>query len=61
MLTVGVGSGSADPYLWLMDTNPTPDPAPIFSDLKDARKIIYFSNFFYNNLPAGTLSSVLLI
>ncbi len=33
------GSGSPDPYLWLMDPNPT----PFFSDFKDAKKIfLYF-------------------
>jgi hypothetical protein len=36
--------------------DPAPDPTPFFSDLKDAKNII-----FYYNLPAGTLSSVLKI
>ena len=43
----------ADPYLWLMD----PDPTPFFSDFKDAKK----NHIFSYNLPAGTLSSVLKI
>ncbi len=25
-----------DPYLWLMDPDPTPDPTPFFSDFKNA-------------------------
>jgi hypothetical protein len=35
----------ADPYLWLTDPGPTPDPTPFFSDFKDAKKLI-FSYFF---------------
>ncbi len=38
------GSGSADPYLRLMDPDPTPDPTPFFSDLKEAKK--KFPHFF---------------
>ncbi len=34
-----------------------PDPTPFFSDFKDAKKLIF--HIFSNNLPAGTLSSVL--
>ncbi len=30
----GSGSGSADPYLWLMDPNPTSDQTPFFGDFK---------------------------
>ncbi len=52
------GSGSADPYLWLTDPNPTLDPSPFFTNFKDAKKIIFFSRVFSHNLPAGTLSSV---
>jgi hypothetical protein len=37
----GSGTGSADPYLWLMD----PDLTPFFSDFKDAKKN-YFYHFF---------------
>ncbi len=43
-MTIWCGSGSSDPYLWLMDTDPdptldpTPDPTP-FSD--DYRHIIF--------------------
>jgi hypothetical protein len=40
-----------------MDSDPTPDPTPFFSDFKDAKKFIFFSY----NLPAGTLSSALKI
>ncbi len=37
-----------DPYLCLMD----PDPTPLFSDFKDAKKSFSFHVFF--NSPAGT-------
>jgi hypothetical protein len=37
-LTFWCGSGSADPHLWLMDPDPTPDPTPFFRDFKDAKK-----------------------
>ncbi len=53
----GSGSGSPDPYLWLMDPDPTldptPDPTPFFIDLKDAimQKIIIFSHFFLITCP----------
>jgi hypothetical protein len=40
-----------------MDPDPTPDPTPFFSELKDEKKIIFFIFFSYD-LPAGTLSSV---
>ncbi len=43
------GCGSADPYLWLMD--PAPDPTPFFSDLEDAKKIIFFLIFFLITYP----------
>ncbi len=33
-VTFWCGSGFADPYLWLMDSDPTPDPTPFFSDLR---------------------------
>ena len=42
-----------DPYLLLMDPDPTPDPTPFFIDFKDAKK-----NFLSYNLPTGTSSSV---
>jgi hypothetical protein len=60
-VTVWCGSGSVDPYLGLMDPDPTPDPTPVFSDIKDAKNIVFI--FFSHNLPvpAGTLSSVLKI
>jgi hypothetical protein len=38
------------------DPDPTPNPTPFFSDIKDAKK-----NCFSYNLRAGTLSSVLKI
>ncbi len=40
------GSGSADPYLWLMD--PHPDPAIFVSNLQDVnKKLIFLSIFVY--------------
>ncbi len=36
----GSTSGSADPYLWLKEPDPTPDPLPFFGDFKEAK------NFF---------------
>ncbi len=48
-MTFWCGSGSTDPYLWLMD----PDPTPFFIDFKDAKKI-----FFSYNWPTRTSSSV---
>ncbi len=50
----------ADPYLWLMDPNPTSDPTSFVSDWV-AKKIIFFSKFFSYNLTTGTFSSVLKI
>ncbi len=38
----GSGSGSADPFLWLMD----PDPATFFIDLQDASKKLIFYTVF---------------
>jgi hypothetical protein len=34
----GSWSRSANPYLLLMDPDPTPDPTPFFSDFKDGKK-----------------------
>ncbi len=54
------GSGSSDPYLWLMDPDPdqTPDPTLLSSvTLKMQKK--KFPLFFSYNLPTGTLSLVL--
>ncbi len=50
---VSVRSGSADPYLWLMNPapDPTPHPSAFFSDLKN-----FFSYFFSYNLPAGSVA-----
>jgi len=44
------GSGSVDPYLLLSDPDLTPDPAPFFSDFKDAKKL-FFSIFFLITYP----------
>jgi hypothetical protein len=43
-VTFWCGSGPVDPYLLLMDPDPTPDPTPFFSDFKDAKK--YFFSYF---------------
>ncbi len=59
-VTFWCGSGSADPYLWLLDPDPYPYPASFFSDLK-MQKNIFFSLFFSYNWNTGTLSSVLKI
>ncbi len=40
----------ADPYLWLMDPDPTPDPTAFFSDLKDVKKF-FFLIFFLTSYP----------
>jgi len=47
------GFGSVDPYLWLTDPDPTPDPTFFFSDFKDAKQIFFI--IFYLNI---SLSSV---
>jgi hypothetical protein len=53
-MTFWSGSGSGDPYLWLMDPapdlDPTPDPTPFFSDFKGWKKII-FSYFLIQLTP----------
>ncbi len=59
VVTCWRGSGSADPYLWLMDPDPTPDPAPFFSDFKDERKLIFSTFFPLTHSQAHSLSSVL--
>jgi hypothetical protein len=41
--------GPPDPYLWLMDPDPTPDPTPFFNDFKDVKKKI--SYFFLITYP----------
>jgi hypothetical protein len=46
------GSGSADPYLWLTDSAPDPDPTPdtlFFSDFKDAKKKFFFFLITYSH------------
>jgi hypothetical protein len=48
----GSRSGSPNPYLWLMD----PDPTTFFKDFKDFIKKFLFIYFSYN-LPIGTSSS----
>jgi hypothetical protein len=42
------GSGSADPYLWLMDPDLDADldPAIFISDLQDVNKKIFFLSLF---------------
>jgi hypothetical protein len=45
------GSGSPDPYLWLMD------PTPFFINFKDDKEK-YFFQIFSHNLPTGTSSSL---
>ncbi len=54
-------SGSADPYLRLMDLalDPTPDPTPFSSDFEDAKKHFFSHIFLQLTVPAGTLSAVL--
>ncbi len=49
------GSWSADPYIWLTDPDPTPDPTPFFSDFKDAKKIFFLQIFSFNLHITGTL------
>jgi hypothetical protein len=44
-------------YLWLMDPDTTPDPAPFFINFKDGKKKYFFPIFSYN-LPTGTSFSV---
>ncbi len=39
----GCGSGSADPYIWLMD----PEPSFFFSDLQDVKKKVFFLLSFF--------------
>jgi hypothetical protein len=46
--TFWCGSGSPDPYLWLMD------PTPFFIDFKDAKKNFIFFSY---NLPTTFISS----
>ncbi len=41
------GSGSPDPYLWLMD----PDPAPFFRDFKDVKNNFFSFIFFLITYP----------
>jgi hypothetical protein len=48
-VTFWSGSGSPDPYLSLMDPDPTldpkpdptPDPTPFFNDFKDVKKLFF--------------------
>jgi len=47
-------SGSADPYLRLMDPYPDPDPAIFVSDLQDVNKM-FFSKYFSLLLFEGTM------
>ncbi len=43
----GSASGSAEPYLWLMDPNPDEDPAIFVSNRQDANKKLIFIFFAY--------------
>jgi hypothetical protein len=52
----GSGSGSPDPYLSLMDPDPTPDSTSFFIDFKDAKKKNFI--FFSYNFLTGTSSSI---
>jgi hypothetical protein len=40
------------------DPDPSPDPTPFVSDLKDAKRIFFHIFFLYRNLPAGTFISL---
>jgi hypothetical protein len=55
----GSGSGSADPYLWLMDLYPEsdPDPAIFITDLQDANKKLILKKLFCILLFEGTFTS----
>ncbi len=44
---MGIRGIGADPYLWLMDPDPTPDPTPFFNDFKGV--------LFFYNLSTGTV------
>ncbi len=56
----GLGSGSAEPCFWLMDTDPdpTPYPTPFFSDLKDAKKLFFSYLFLITSPQAHYLQSL---
>ncbi len=47
------------PHLWLKDPHPDQDPAPFFSDFKDAKKKIFF-NFFLVTYPQANYFQSLL-
>ncbi len=50
----GLWHFGADPHLWLIYPDPTPDPTPFLSDFKDAKKKkkkFLFFFFFSYNLP----------
>ncbi len=56
-VTFWCGSGSPDPYLWLIDPDPTSEPTLSSLTLRMQKK--YFSQIFlFFNLPTGTSSSV---
>ncbi len=58
-VTFWCGSGSPDPYLWLMDPapDPTPDPTYFFNDFKDAKNNIFFILFLIICQQAHLLQS----
>jgi hypothetical protein len=53
-VTFCCGSGSVDPYLWLTDPDPTPDPTPFFSNFQDAKKkknyFIFVVKFYFASI-----------
>ncbi len=59
-MTFWYGSGSADPYLWLTDSDSDPAPDPgIFVRDKMTTKNIFFSKIFCFLLSEATFTSFL--
>jgi hypothetical protein len=52
----GSGSGSADPYLWLMDPDADPSPVIFIIDLQNNNKKITLKKFFCLLLFEGTFT-----
>ncbi len=50
-VTFRYGSGSGDPYLWVMDPNPAPDPAIFVSDVQDGNKFFFFGFLIFGRYP----------
>jgi hypothetical protein len=62
-VTFWYGSGSSNPYFWLMhpDDDPDPDPALFVSDLQDANKKYFFSLLgFYACIPFWRYTYIIL-